>query len=264
MRLALALSIALVLTACGAARFSLVRPAASAPPIEIRQLALSWSNVFLVREGDAAILVDSGSPGDWDALVSALDAEHLAPRDLRLVVLTHGHADHAGLALRLQHEGVPIALGEGDLGMAARGHDDALRATSPLGDLLRPFVDFPYDAFTPDVIVTGPIGLSRWGIHGARIVPMPGHTPGALVVWIGDAEALVGDEMLGGLGGALGSGIAGEHFYQTDLHRNHCNVLRLLEAGVQRFYVGHGGPLDRPSITGWEDDWARDAARCEP
>jgi hypothetical protein len=24
---------------------------------------------------------------------------------------------------------------------------------------------------------------------------------------------------------------------------------------LQRFYVGHGGPLDRPSVAGWEDDW---------
>jgi len=261
-RLALTLALSLLLPACAGAHFDVVRPLTRTPPIEIRQLRLSWSNVFLLRSGETAILVDSGSPGDWNDLVSALAQEHLGPSDLGLVVLTHGHADHAGLAARLQREHVSVALGEGDVPMASRGHDDALNATSPLGDLLRPFVDFPYDAFTPDLVVRGEIDLAQFGLPRALIVPMPGHTPGSLVVRIGMDEALVGDQMLGGLGGALGSGTAGEHFYQTDLHRNHCNVLSLLEDGVQRFYTGHGGPLDRPTVVGWEHDWERDAARC--
>jgi hydroxyacylglutathione hydrolase len=250
------------LSGCGAARFGVVR-ATGTPAIEIRQLHLSWSNVFLVRGSDGVLLVDSGSPGDWDALVSALAAEGLAPGDLRLVILTHAHADHAGLAAQLQAAGVPIALGAGDTGMAAHGRDGALSPTSVLGDLLRPFIDFPYTPFTGDVIVEAPIDLAVYGVRGARVEPWPGHTAGSLVVWIGFDEVIVGDQMLGGIGGELGSGIAGEHFYQADFHQNHCNVEALLERGVQRFYVGHGGPIDRPSVVGWREQlWARERASC--
>ncbi len=255
------LLVVLALAGCGEARFGLVRPPTS-PAVSISLVWLSWSNVYLLRAGDAAVLVDSGSPGDWDALVSALALEQLTPGALRLVVLTHGHADHAGLAARLQRESVPIALGAGDRGMASRGHDDPLVPTSPLGDVLRPFVDFPYEPFTPDLVVEAPLELSAYGLPGVRVLPMPGHTPGSLVVEVGRRDVLVGDQMLGGLGGELGGGNAGEHFYQADLRENHCNVLALVQRGVVTFYPGHGGPIDRVSVIGWEHDWAEDALRC--
>lgn len=256
--LALAWSLA---AGCGAARFSVVRPA-STPPVSIALVRLSWSNVYLLRAPDGAVLVDTGSPGDWDALVAALAVEQLAPRDLRLVVLTHGHGDHAGLAARLQGEGVPIALGAGDVAMAAAGHGDPLRATSPLGDLLRPLVEFPYDAFTPDVVVEGVLALDDYGLPGVRARAMPGHTPGSLVVEVGRRDVIVGDQILGGLGVELGGGNAGEAFYQADLLANHCNVLALVQRGVVTFHPGHGGPIDRTSVIGWQADWASDVPRC--
>ena len=90
--------------------------------------------MFLVSAGGVSILVDSGSPSDWDALIAALAAENLTPADLGLLVLTHAHADHAGLAARLQREHVLVVLGERDVSMASRGHDDALHTTSALGE----------------------------------------------------------------------------------------------------------------------------------
>jgi hypothetical protein len=38
------------------------------------------------------------------------------------------------------------------------------------------------------------------------------------------------------------------HRYQADVRANHCNVERLLAAGAWRFYVRHGGPIDRASV----------------
>lgn len=253
-----------LIAGCGPARFQTVRTRAhNTPAIEIRQLHLEWSNVFLVRDERAAILVDTGSPGDWAALVDALHASGLAPEQLRAAVLTHAHADHAGLAATLHARGVPILIGHGDVEMAARGRDDPLRATGPLGELLRPFVDFPFHAVVPTQVVDGPVDLGAYGLPDVRVEPMPGHTPGSLVVWIGARDVIVGDEMLGGIGGLILSDVAGEHFYQADRHANYCNVDRLLSVGVERFYVGHGGPFDRASVLGWRRDWLGEAAHCE-
>lgn len=248
---------------CAPARFVVVRQNDHPPAIAISQIRLEWSNVFLLRRGDAAMLVDAGSPGDWDRLVDALHAEGLSPADLRIVVLTHAHADHSGLAARLQQAGVPIAIGHGDEPMAARGHNDPLRPTGAFATLLRPAIDFAHAPFTPDVRVAAPRDLYAFGFPEVRVEPMPGHTPGSLVLWVGDREVLAGDTMLGGtLGGTFSPGIAGEHYYQGDVRRNHCNVDQLLNRGAQRFYVGHGGPIDRASVVAWRATWAADALHC--
>ncbi len=256
-------SLLLSIAGCASARFVLVRNTTRSPAVEIRQLHLQWSNVFLLRSNGAAMLVDTGSPGDWSSLVEALRHESLGPADLRVVVLTHGHADHAGLAARLQRAGVPVVLGGRDAAMASRGHDDPLRATSLFAASLRPLIDFPFTPFVPDVLVNRSMDLERYGIAGVRVEPWPGHTPGSVVLRVGTREAIVGDVMLGGVfGGVFVPGEAGEHYYQDDFARNHCNVSRLLDAGVERFYVGHGGPIERASVLEWQREWPLDSVRC--
>jgi hydroxyacylglutathione hydrolase len=51
------------------------------------------------------VLVDNGSRGDLDRIVLALRAHSVAPKDLDLIVQTHGHADHAGCAARASVRG---------------------------------------------------------------------------------------------------------------------------------------------------------------
>ena len=53
-----------------------------------------------------------------------------------------------------------------------------------------------------------------------------------------------------------------EHLYEEDVRQNHCNVQRLLDAGVERFYLGHGGPVERGAVLGWRRDWLADAEMC--
>jgi glyoxylase-like metal-dependent hydrolase (beta-lactamase superfamily II) len=43
-----------------------------------------------------------------------------------------------------------------------------------------------------DLVVREPLDLAPWGVAG-RVVPMPGHTPGSLVVVLDDGRAFVGD-----------------------------------------------------------------------
>ena len=77
------------------------------------RLPLPWDaiphvNAYAMGHPDGgAILVDCGSAGDltlWDALVAALRDAGFAVRDVRQVVLTHYHSDHAGVLSRLVEE----------------------------------------------------------------------------------------------------------------------------------------------------------------
>jgi glyoxylase-like metal-dependent hydrolase (beta-lactamase superfamily II) len=54
------------------------------------------SGTVTLVTGPTNVLVDTGGPGDRDALLAALAREGLAPRDIDVVVCTHGHCDHTG------------------------------------------------------------------------------------------------------------------------------------------------------------------------
>jgi hydroxyacylglutathione hydrolase len=240
------------LAACGPARFASVGPKSTDATTRIERVELRWSNVYLLRHGDAFGLVDTGSPVDREKLYDALVHAGVHPRELRVVILTHGHADHAGLARLLQLYGAKIVLGAGDVDVAADGENKPLRPTSLLASAIAPMFMFPFEPFSPDLAVDGEIDLAAYGFPDVRVVQMPGHTPGSVVVKVGAHEALVGDMIVGGwFGGAVYRHSAGEHYYQADKRANHANVGALLAAGVQRFYVGHGGPLERATVVSW-------------
>lgn len=71
---------------------------------------LTISNAHLLR-GSRPILVDSGPPGSFKKLRENLSSEGIAPKELGAVLLTHGHADHAGTAAELLDEGVGVPEG---------------------------------------------------------------------------------------------------------------------------------------------------------
>src|SRR3954451_15225574 len=82
-------------------------------------------NAFLLEADGGHILVDCGTSLDpaWDALVHALVQAGAEPSDIRLLVCTHLHADHAGLAATVAARpgcGVVRGLGPDTV-------DDALR-----------------------------------------------------------------------------------------------------------------------------------------
>ena len=59
--------------------------------------------------------------GEEEKLLDLLHQHGIAPSDLSLVVLTHGHTDHAGSVHAVARAGVPIAIGAYDSGLLERG-----------------------------------------------------------------------------------------------------------------------------------------------
>lgn len=80
------------------------------------RLTLGANNIYLLRDGSDALLVDAGPDyaGAWEALIAQLGQHGITPADVRQVVLTHYHRDHAGLAARWQAEGARIIGGRDD------------------------------------------------------------------------------------------------------------------------------------------------------
>ena len=63
---------------------------------------------YLIRHGDAVVLIESGPGSTLPMLEAALAKEHLTPRNITHVLLTHIHLDHAGAAGWLSQQGAEI------------------------------------------------------------------------------------------------------------------------------------------------------------
>lgn len=63
---------------------------------------------YLIRSGDAVVLIESGPGSTRAGLEAGLAKEGLTPRDVTHLLLTHIHLDHAGAAGWLARQGVEV------------------------------------------------------------------------------------------------------------------------------------------------------------
>ncbi|MFO0708537.1 MAG: MBL fold metallo-hydrolase [Sandaracinus sp.] len=209
---------------------------------EVHTFRREWTNAHLVVHGDSAFLVDAGFEREAPGLAEAIAAEGLDPARIRAIVLTHGHADHAGGAGWFQRRyGTPVIVGRGDEGMTASGRNEPLCPTDDTArDRLASDQGATYAPLAPTTIVEDALSLAALTGIDAEVVRLPGHTEGSLVVVVSNA-ALVGDLFRGNVFDA-GTSV---HFYMCDLEDNRRDVAHLLgelAPAAVTFFPGHFGP----------------------
>ena len=166
-------------------------------------LHLRISTAFLIV-GDRPVLVDTGTPKDFDAIVRLLAKENVTPGDLALILHTHGHQDHCGSSAQLKGvSSAPLVIHTLDAFMPRQGRNGPLTPRCLLARLLMPFLNSSFPSFGPDVLLDKEMSLRDYGVDG-RIVFTPGHTAGSISVVLDTGEAICGDLLRGGyLGGAI-------------------------------------------------------------
>jgi glyoxylase-like metal-dependent hydrolase (beta-lactamase superfamily II) len=200
--------------------------------IRIPILPLGIVNAHLIRSPAGSILVDAGIPGSEHKIAKALVQHGLSFRDIKLIIVTHAHTDHAGSAARLRTlSGAPILAHKDDADFYSRKEPMTFCPTSLVGRLFlkTPAPHAPYEGFEPDGVVR----------HAG------GHTPGSIAVELASQDALVGDLVASGIliGGIAFTGRAIRPPFEDDPQRVASELQRLVQSGAKRFYMGHGGPL---------------------
>ncbi|MED4754984.1 MBL fold metallo-hydrolase [Brevibacillus choshinensis] len=217
--------------------------------VRIPILPMHMVNAHLLLGPDGCILVDAGIPGSEKKIERALAKEKLTFKDIKLIIITHAHVDHAGSAARLREfSGAPILVHEGDAKHYSREEEMTFCPTGQFARLFfkTGFILQPYEGFTPDLLVSGKqsIDLRRFGVPGT-VTHTPGHTLGSISVELESKDAMVGDLLASGilLGGIMRKNHAIRPPFEDDPHRVAEELLRLISSGHHTFYLGHGGPL---------------------
>ncbi len=158
-------------------------------------------NAHIVTTESGILVVDAGMPHAAFRIVRKIRALGHAPREVRLILLTHGHIDHAGGARALQRAtGAPIALHRADLPLVATPElkmpPGRTKAIDLIGSVIQAFAwAVPLETFAPDICVEDGQSLREFGL-AARVVHTPGHTDGSISVLFDEGTMFVGDAIL--------------------------------------------------------------------
>ncbi len=73
----------------------------------------------LVEHRGVLTVIDTGTPGTERRVLEAIRKVGRRPEDVRQIVISHAHGDHAGAAKALREATVaPVIVGEGDAAVA--------------------------------------------------------------------------------------------------------------------------------------------------
>jgi hydroxyacylglutathione hydrolase len=217
--------------------------------VRIPILPMHMVNAHLLLGPDGCVLVDAGIPGSERKIERALAREKRTFKDIKLIIITHAHVDHAGSAARLRElTGAPILAHEGDAKYYSQEEKMTFCPTSRFAKLFYQtgFILQPYERFVPDILVAEKqaVDLQRFGVPGT-VAHTPGHTSGSISIELETKAALVGDLLASGIliGGIMRKNHAIRPPFEENPHQVAEELLRLISSGHRTFYLGHGGPL---------------------
>ena len=150
------------------------------------------ASTHLIDTGDGLIVIDSGYQETLDIVLGNIRKLGFAPEDIRYILHSHGHIDHAGATAALvELTGAKTVLGKADLGMVTG--ENLLSAASEL--------NLSFRHFTPDILLEDG-DILKLGNTEIKCISTPGHTPGTFsFFWNTQTQhGTLTSAMMGGLG----------------------------------------------------------------
>lgn len=136
------------------------------------QIGTAGLTALLVVTDDGAVLIDGGMPQASDLLLTHMRQVGIEPAQLRLLLSSHAHADHAGPFAALKRAtGAQLAANAESAALFARGGSDDLH----FGDAIT------YPPVQADRILMDHEVVSQGGVE-LTVHFIAGHTPGS-VAW---------------------------------------------------------------------------------
>lgn len=194
------------------------------------------ANCYIVSEKGKAIVIDCGLKGKEKKLI-----EECKGKTVTLIVLTHGHMDHAQNAKVLSEAlHAPVAIHERDLRLVRNPKHARMESKGILNGIVRFFSVLTTKhceplGIEPSILLKEGDSLKPYGID-ASVVELPGHTRGSIGIK-GKDVLFAGDAMFH----MFRPGIAGLYEDRETMLQS---VAKIEKMGPCRLYVGHGAPME--------------------
>lgn len=163
---------------------------------KIERIKCGNGNCYLVSEGNNAILVDTSRTQYKDEIL-----ETCRKKDIKLIILTHGHVDHIQNAAYLSKElNAPIAMHKADYELINDNMRESMSADGILGKLvlalsMKSFKEDKIPPFEPAIYLQEGDSLEPYGIQ-ATVLELSGHTKGSIGLKVGETDIIVGDALM--------------------------------------------------------------------
>ena len=205
------------------------------------RIPIGICNCFLLR-GDRTVLIDGGAWGGFASFQDQLKTLSVDPKEIELILLTHGHWDHITCLSDIQKvTGARIAVHKQDQFMVETGEPPFPDGVTPWGRvmawsakrILKPHLPpLKVDTVIPDAGMS----LREFGIPG-EVVYTPGHSQGHVSILLDSGDAFVGDMAMNDWYLRLTPGLP---VLADDINQVVESWKKILPLGIKRIHPAHG------------------------
>lgn len=205
------------------------------------RIPVGIDNCFLLR-GERTLLIDGGAWGGLPSFERGLQRLNVDPKEIELILLTHGHWDHITCLSDIRAmTGAKVAIHQRDQYMVESGAPPFPAGVNAYGRFMAWSAGSLLNPRLPKVEVDmvlddNGLPLSEYGIPG-RVVYTPGHSMGHVSILLDSGDAFVGDMAMNSWFLRLTPGLP---ILADDIRMVVESWRKILPLGVKRVYPAHG------------------------
>ena len=218
----------------------------------LSQISLGYVNAFLLEHEGELTLIDTGVPGSEDKILAAVKELGHTPQDIKNILVTHLHADHAGSLKALKDRtGAPVWMHPEDAQMVREGRTQRPLDPAPgiIQKLMSRVAQRRASGIEPAEIEHE---LSDGEIlefaGGGRVIHAPGHA-------VGQVALLLHDQVLIAADAASNFLWLGYPPIFEDFMVGRKTLGRLAEFEFEVAIFGHGKPIHRRASDRFRQKW---------
>ena len=186
--------------------------------MNIVNVGYASTNYYTIDINNGKLLVDCGWPGTLPRFLKVLQHKDIALGEIKYLLVTHFHPDHAGMVQELKNKGIKFIL-----------PDCQVSFVGPFADYFKD-KSFPYVEIRPDDNLLLKVDDSRGFLGGLGLQGEILHTPGHS----DDSVTLIADE------GYAFTGDLHPAFMDSEDAKTRRSWDRIRQFKIRRTFPGHG------------------------